>query len=87
LKPKIDFGAIWHCSLRQEEHDNEFDGFKKLEKPVDYDDLMKKDTIKERKISSDYYSEEDNRSILQSLSKVDVEKKKETFKKKRLTFD
>jgi hypothetical protein len=58
-----------------------------LEKPVDYDDLMKKDTIKERKISSDYYSEEDNRSILQSLSKVDVEKKKETFKKKRLTFD
>jgi hypothetical protein len=61
--------------LRQEEHDNEFDGFKKLEKPVDYDELQKKDTIKERNCSSDYYSEEDNRSVLQSLSKMDVEKK------------
>ena len=33
FKPKLDHGIGWHCSLRQPEHDNEYDGMLDLYDP------------------------------------------------------
>ena len=30
MRPKLDHNVSWLCSLRQDEHDNEFDGMKEL---------------------------------------------------------
>ena len=33
FKPGIDHNIGWHCSLRQHEHDNEYDGMRDLHDP------------------------------------------------------
>jgi len=33
FKPKVDHGIGWYCSLRQPEHDNEYDGMLDLHDP------------------------------------------------------
>lgn len=63
FKPGTDHGIGWHCSLRQHEHDNEYDGMLDLYDPHD---SYGKNRILQHSGSTDFDNNEDSMMIMSS---------------------